>query len=335
MSYNRIVIIGNGFDLAMGLRSRYSDYIDYSVYRPIREMLKYSEMTCESDLLKVRVKDDFFYHFINEVERTVKLVNQSDSFSSLEGNTNKALSIKVKNDFVNQLLRNNGTNWIDIESFYYQALKRAYYQTDPFGSRGRAMGALPLSVISEGMNILENGFKEYLTSELVQFKKDFNTDLIKEFRKVLFKVINAKGNEQREFMMRRHNCESSVTEDPNKILFLNFNYTDIFSQVMDAHNGEASKYSHIQIHGTLDSEENPVIFGYGDDTTEVYQEFELTEDSIYLERVKSMQYSRNYNYQNLLSFIENAVYEVFVIGHSCGLSDKTMLSTIFDNENCT
>ena len=36
----------------------------------------------------------------------------------------------------------------------------------------------------------------------------------------------------------------------------------------------------------------------------------------------------------LLRFIETEDFEVFVMGHSCGLSDRTMLNTIFARQHC-
>ena len=35
-----------------------------------------------------------------------------------------------------------------------------------------------------------------------------------------------------------------------------------------------------------------------------------------------------------MKFIDNNVYDVHVIGHSCALSDRVLLSSIFDNEYC-
>ncbi len=35
-----------------------------------------------------------------------------------------------------------------------------------------------------------------------------------------------------------------------------------------------------------------------------------------------------------LEFMEMGNFETFIVGHSCGLSDKTMLKTIFEHETC-
>ena len=36
----------------------------------------------------------------------------------------------------------------------------------------------------------------------------------------------------------------------------------------------------------------------------------------------------------MLSYIESAPYQIYIMGHSCGLSDKTLLNTLFEHENC-
>ena len=36
----------------------------------------------------------------------------------------------------------------------------------------------------------------------------------------------------------------------------------------------------------------------------------------------------------MLRYIDNDKFQVFIIGHSCGLSDRTLLNTIFEHNNC-
>ena len=43
---------------------------------------------------------------------------------------------------------------------------------------------------------------------------------------------------------------------------------------------------------------------------------------------------RTDNYKKLLRFIEADIFQVFIMGHSCGNSDRTMLNTIFEHDNC-
>ena len=36
----------------------------------------------------------------------------------------------------------------------------------------------------------------------------------------------------------------------------------------------------------------------------------------------------------MLSSIESEPYQIFVMGHSCGNSDRTLLNTLFEHKNC-
>ncbi|MBD1425671.1 hypothetical protein [Sphingobacterium arenae] len=40
------------------------------------------------------------------------------------------------------------------------------------------------------------------------------------------------------------------------------------------------------------------------------------------------------NYRNLIRFLNEGQFQVLVVGHSCGLSDRTMFKEVFDHENC-
>lgn len=106
---------------------------------------------------------------------------------------------------------------------------------------------------------------------------------------------------------------------------LNFNYTSIADKYR--------QYSSIHIHGKLD-DEGSVIFGYGDELDKKYKEIEELNDNEYLEKVKSVKYLEKDNYRKLLNYIESEPFQVYIMGHSCGNSDRTLLNTIFEHENC-
>jgi hypothetical protein len=77
-----------------------------------------------------------------------------------------------------------------------------------------------------------------------------------------------------------------------------------------------------------------IVFGFGDELDENYAKIENLDDNKYLINLKSFAYLQNSNYSHLLNQIEETEYEVYVLGHSLGLSDRTLLNTIFEHENC-
>jgi phage FluMu protein Com len=50
--------------------------------------------------------------------------------------------------------------------------------------------------------------------------------------------------------------------------------------------------------------------------------------------IKSPHYFQTPRYKELNQFINQGEYEVYILGHSCGISDRTLLNEIFENEDC-
>jgi len=86
----------------------------------------------------------------------------------------------------------------------------------------------------------------------------------------------------------------------------------------------------IHIHGTLDNEAS-IIFGYGDELDEDYKKIERLNDNEYLKNVKSIRYLDISNYKKLLRFINSDMYQIFIFGHSFGISGRTLLNTLFEH----
>lgn len=49
---------------------------------------------------------------------------------------------------------------------------------------------------------------------------------------------------------------------------------------------------------------------------------------------KSLHYLLNSNDKDLLTFLKQDMYQVYIWGHSCATSDRVLLETIFEHENC-
>ena len=77
-----------------------------------------------------------------------------------------------------------------------------------------------------------------------------------------------------------------------------------------------------------------VIFGYGDDLDENYKKISNLNDNRYLTNFKSIKYLESDRYRKALQFMDAAPYQVFIMGHSCGNSDRTLLNKLFEHKNC-
>lgn len=77
-----------------------------------------------------------------------------------------------------------------------------------------------------------------------------------------------------------------------------------------------------------------MIFGYGDELDDDYKELLKREDTECLKNIKSIRYLESINYRHMLQFIESDYYQIYIMGHSCGNSDRTLLNTLFEHKNC-
>lgn len=151
--------------------------------------------------------------------------------------------------------------------------------------------------------------------------------------KISFKIYSS--FQPRDFVQQAMDSISQ-TNYPQEILLLNFNYTrtEIFYQ--NNCNKNPKTYTNIiHIHGSLSlNDKNPIIFGYGDELDEEYKKIENLNNNEYLENIKSIKYLETDNYKRLLEFVNSDEYQIFIFGHSCGNSDRTLLNTLFEHENC-
>ena len=57
-------------------------------------------------------------------------------------------------------------------------------------------------------------------------------------------------------------------------------------------------------------------------------------DKEYFKNIKSIKYLKTDNYKSLLVFADSDYFQIYVFGHSCGNSDRTLLNTLFEHQNC-
>ena len=87
------------------------------------------------------------------------------------------------------------------------------------------------------------------------------------------------------------------------------------------------------IHGKLNDNYNPIIFGYGDETDDNYEKIEKLNNNELLNHMKSFAYLKTSNYRDLFNFLDSSDFDVHILGHSCGLSDRLLFTHIFEHNN--
>lgn len=285
-----------------------------------------------------------------------------------DGLDGPVLKVSLRTTFNNTFFEHisskaNLKNWLDIENEYYVKLKMLLAESD---TETRGQKVLKLN---QEFDAVKKALERYLT-KIVEYAKIQEKSSIKEAFKYLIEpkeiahgkresffksIVHVMGiisddgmkldfednKEDYMFLSKeesvQHYLKKMLKTDkfkeyychPSETLLLNFNYTDIAERLYGKDCKEV-----IHIHGELGNPHNPIIFGYGDELDDDYRQIEKLQDNDFLENIKSIRYHETGNYRNLLSFLEADLYQVVIMGHSCGNSDRTLLNTLFEHPNC-
>ena len=329
---NRLVIIGNGFDMAHGLKTSYMDFINWYWEQRLYALLTEQTPISKDILCKLEIKNtsecsnwfNFFYlHSFRDLFTREWKFPPSDIISGIKNNT-EDFSVTYSRFFETILQSIETRGWVDIENDYYQLLKETK-KTDC---------GYTVKELNEQLSFLQEKLVEYLqTIDTNQPINNLHDAIIDYFDPADFstegrkKALEDIGLDIKNFEEAKYNYEERNKLIPRRIKLLSFNYT-----------ATAKMYGNFNldfnyIHGELEHPEN-IILGYGDELDKDYQTILDMNDNELLKHVKSVKYLETRNYHNMLEFLMSAPFQVYIMGHSCGNSDRTLLNTIFEHENC-
>jgi hypothetical protein len=195
-------------------------------------------------------------------------------------------------------------NWVNIECQYFHKLKAVFEN----GTNSKDQKHQQEKKLNAEFNCLIEKLSEYFT--LINGK------------------LSAKQGVAMDISMSNVGAAFSLNER-HPVTFVNFNYTDTLYAL-----DYANPLEIIHIHGRVSDPINPVIFGYGDESDPSYQKIEDCGDNVFLEHIKSFGYFQANNYRKLIELIDAAPFKTYIVGHSCGMSDRILLNEIFEHPNC-
>jgi hypothetical protein len=317
-TYNRIVILGNGYDRALGMATSYKDFLlDY-----LKKCIK-SAMTApyHSDVV-IRIEHINYGNNHKIWER----VDEIESIPQLLEFCENSIKISSKSKLLELMLdKLDRDNWVDVETLYFNLLVQKVEQIKKTNVLSRDFSpVIRLNEVFQNICIALNDY-------IARLDKEFNIDFLATPLVNLNDAFKEKQTHTKAYIA--HQKTDQEIGDPENILFLNFNYTNSLSKMFDS---TLDMYKHhiLHIHGQIGNTKNPIIFGYGDDTHHYYKEIEIEDSFDPMKFIKSFHYPKTENYHTLLNFMSSNKYEVYIVGHSCGLSDRTLLKAIFEDENC-
>lgn len=334
---NRIIIIGNGFDLAQNLPTSYNNFIDWLIvekhkkleevyYRYEDDDITYSPGYYSHRIPLEEVKKKFIY---SEVKSTMPIYVGGSSTYQRE-NTFDIGQLLYKNKFLEIIIRSRYINgWADIEGLFYQELNKIVSNPKSTDKEIKKFNTEFYRIIS----LLE----EYLSSVV-----DENID--PNFKERVNSILNAQMdlddlsiefNNKNEIDLIRYSTDENGVEQMDileleyQTFIIDFNYTQTIKKYYDL-----TDSNYINIHGVLNDEKNPIIFGFGDELDQEYTTIENSKLDGVFEFIKSINYLKTDNYRKVLNLLEWTEYQVIILGHSCGLTDRTLLNHIFEHPNC-
>ena len=311
---NRLVIIGNGFDLAHGLKTSYADFLEWYKKDYISKLVGKPISRYDDGLCKI---------VFNEDERMETIYSELLTFDAfckdyLETNTYNIYSLEKSMLLIRIEKEYKSKGWVDIEDDYYQLLKEII-----LGNRYNKKGEV--QQLNYQFKCLKNKLVEYLKVEGDENKISIRPDLDIIFFSPIY-IDKEIDNIYLESLPERNSLFIDLPRE--NTLVLNFNYTKIADEYC---NSRDLKYLHI--HGILDNPES-IIFGYGDDLDDDYSTIVKYNENEFLKNIKIFRYLEDSVYKRLNNFIGSDKFQIIILGHSCGNSDRVLLNTLFNHKNC-
>ena len=307
---NRLILIGNGFDLAHGLKTSYADFIYW--YWKSRILNSYevrsnewNDGLCKLTYLQGPWSELMFYH-----QFELKAASGKEIFEWLV--ENKDVFKVESSPLFERILESIETmGWVDIENEYYSLLILLHgHVKDNYRNHNKQL------------EMLRDKMIEYLDKE-----NNKCVDIIAEIDEKIHRTITKKEIAVSSSIYSDVKIDEEI--HPESTMLLSFNYTH--TPRLYESNGLNIRVNYI--HGRLE-EPKSIIFGYGDELDQGYKKLQEQKDSECLRHIKSIRYLESDNYRRLLSFIESEPYQIVIMGHSCGNSDRTLLNTLFEHRNC-
>lgn len=357
--------------MAHGLKTGYKDFIDsywdevaVTTYDKYVDYFRKSVVTIpdsyNDNLISIRIyngKASIPDRVISSCESHNRYGVLCSSINKLNKSNKRPFSaeLKFKNNFFEHISNQCSlVNWVDIENEYYEALKKLLLVED---AQTRSISVKKLNKEFDAVKGLLEKYLTEVSKSVIEakesitdvFKSKISLDNIAVTKRDLFRELVVESALSHQPVsthpqtyyphmletvkeIERKKIRQSMGTDfvPDKILLLNFNYTNTAEKLYV----KGGAYEVINIHGELNNKNNPIIFGYGDELDDDYKTIEKLQDNDFLENIKSINYHKTRNYRRLLDFIHSGLYQVFVMGHSCGNSDRTLLNTLFEHDNC-
>lgn len=335
---NKLFLVGNGLDLALGLKTGYNHFMFWLLKKHLLLSLEnYGQQTApegyntynyvlkhyERDIVFAYSENELFDVIIKENYGNENLKETFSKFETLEDVLNflnkphLQISINPKNEhgLFNEIYKQINIGWVNIEENYFQGIKNLIKNENSWEIKE------DIIKLNKELQSISDELKVYLLS----IKTDVNLITARKYGDQFVEKIKPSDIISKKFKEQEF--------EVGDLYFLNFNYTNTLLNIKEQDNRIKGNSIINHIHGYAKGKES-IIFGYGDEMDEYYKTIENLRDNEFFKHIKSFQYFKNKNYRDLLRFLNSNDFQVCIYGHSCDISDRVMLNEIFEHENC-
>lgn len=331
---NQIVIIGNGFDLAHGLETKYAQFM-LSLLKGLiikgyenfgkqisvgpfmihcrRKFSNHDTMKILSTLPTIESIIDYPHIYVSSNNTSGILFSPEPHQDPYD---NKPIIIQTDSSFIVNLIHQyKDGKWIDIETEYFVQLNQILEENSSDQDVKDEITAL-----NEDLEYLKSELVTYLAEIERTFDYDEFTKAQSEFAKRIQRFITPPKSH-------------SIGLHGVKRLIINYNYTStVESNLVGFRTDIETSISHI--HGSLDHSESDIVFGFGSVDGPELRKILSCGISEAARNLKFLIYHRSGQNKELNRILKDGPFEVRIVGHSCGLSDGSTLREVFEHENC-
>lgn len=330
----KILLIGNGFDLAHGLPTSYSFFLDFC--DKIKETLLFPEFSNDDEW-----KKDIILNW--DIDNSIK----SKLFEEWNTNNNlNKLFIEIydnikSNIWITYFLKKRnqlGKNWIDFESEIsnvVQAFECVRNCTESGKSIPRSeIEGIKVEEVEEFIDIFEgNDSKKF---QLSYFNLNIFNKCIKQMTLDLDSLIRALEIYISGFINKIEGLQKNDDiKDINPDCVLSFNYSNTYERIY----GQSNKIKYDYIHGKADINNNVetcnLVLGI-DEYLEVHDRDEKLEFLAFKKFYQRIYKSTDSSYMEWIDEIHRnflITYKLYIFGHSLDKTDKDILALLICNDN--
>lgn len=320
-----ILIIGNGFDLAHGLPTRYIDFIEF---------VKYFKYLYDPQYDRERIRD---------IENFKKLDKNIQAYllDEVKINNNKK-EIKELNEIISQNIwikylikcvdekKLKGENWVDFEAEITDVIKSLEYFIE--------------KEIKQNINIREDVYLVDRLRRVFSIKREGLKPLtIENMKKQINLLINDLSQLIRsleiylgEIIEHMHTPENDMIKALDVEKILSFNYTHTYRDLYDY---EQIKAEYDYVHGKVDMlrniDDNNMVLGINEylKDDEKNNKIDFIEFKKYFQRIYKKTGCKYKKWVENIKDNKRETHYIYIFGHSLDVTDKEVLEDLILQDN--